>query len=35
MSLANQMIENIEEFNFDTEKFGKINDLLFVRMVLA
>ena len=35
MSLANQMIENIEEFNFDTEKFGKINNLLFLRMVQA
>ena len=32
MSLANQMIENMEESNFDTEKFAKINDLLFSRM---
>ena len=32
MSLANQMIENKEESNFDTEKFAKINDLLFSRM---
>ena len=32
MSLANQMIENMEESNFDTEKFTKINDLLFSRM---
>ena len=35
MSLANQMIENMEESNFDIEEFAKINDLLFVRMVLA
>jgi hypothetical protein len=33
MSLANQMIENMEESNFDTEKFAKINDLLFSRMI--
>ena len=33
MSLANQMIENMEESNFDTEKFAKINDLLFLKMV--
>ena len=33
MSLANQMIENMEESNFDTEKFAKINDLLFLRMI--
>ena len=32
MSLANQMIENMEESNFDTEIFAKINDLLFSRM---
>ncbi len=32
MSLANQMIENMEEANFDTEKFAKMNDLLFSRM---
>ena len=32
MSLANQMIENMEDSNFDTEKFAKINDLLFSRM---
>ena len=32
MSLANQMIENMEESNFDTEKFAKMNDLLFSRM---
>ena len=32
MSLANQMIENMEESNFDIEKFSKINDLLFSRM---
>ena len=32
MSLANQMIKNMEESNFDTEKFAKINDLLFSRM---
>ena len=32
MSLANQMIENMEESNFNTEKFAKINDLLFSRM---
>ena len=32
MSLAKQMIENMEESNFDTEKFAKINDLLFSRM---
>ena len=32
MSLANQMIENMEESNFDTEKFAKMNDLLFLRM---
>ena len=32
MSLANQMSENMEESNFDTEKFAKINDLLFSRM---
>ena len=32
MSLANQMIENMEESNFDTERFAKINDLLFSRM---
>ena len=32
MSLANQMIENMEKSNFDTEKFAKINDLLFSRM---
>ena len=32
MSLANQMIENMEESNFDTENFAKINDLLFSRM---
>ena len=32
MSLANQMIENMEESNFDIEKFAKINDLLFSRM---
>ena len=32
MSLANQMIETMEESNFDTEKFAKINDLLFSRM---
>ena len=32
MSLANQMIENMEESNFDTKKFAKINDLLFSRM---
>ena len=32
MSLANQMIENMEESNFDTDKFAKINDLLFSRM---
>ena len=32
MSLANQIIENMEESNFDTEKFAKINDLLFSRM---
>ena len=30
MSLANQMIENMEESNFDTEKFGKINSNIFV-----
>ena len=35
MSLANQMIENMEESNFDTEKFAKINDLLFSRMTNA
>ena len=29
MSLANQMIENMEESNFDPEKFAKMNDLLF------
>ena len=33
MSLTNQMIENMEESNFDTEKFAKINDLLFSRMI--
>tara|TARA_B110000196_G_scaffold276903_1_gene255151 strand:+ start:522 stop:803 length:282 start_codon:yes stop_codon:yes gene_type:complete len=33
MSLANQMIENMEESDFDTEKFAKINDLLFLRMI--
>jgi len=33
MSLANQMIENMEKSNFDTEKFSKINDLLFIRMI--
>jgi hypothetical protein len=33
MSLANQMIENMEESNFDTEKFAKMNDLLFSRMI--
>jgi hypothetical protein len=33
MSLANQMIENMEESNFDTEKFAKINDLLFLKMI--
>ena len=32
MSLAHQLIENMEESNFDTEKFAKINDLLFSRM---
>tara|TARA_B100001123_G_C15245983_1_gene1000914 strand:+ start:745 stop:1026 length:282 start_codon:yes stop_codon:yes gene_type:complete len=32
MSLANQMIENMKESNFDTEKFAKMNDLLFSRM---
>ena len=32
MSLANQMIENMEKSNFNTEKFSKINDLLFLRM---
>ena len=32
MSLANQMIENMEESNFDIEEFAKINDLLFSRM---
>jgi hypothetical protein len=32
MSLANQMIENMEESDFDTEKFAKMNDLLFLRM---
>jgi len=32
MSLANQMIKNMEESNFDTEKFAKMNDLLFSRM---
>ena len=32
MSIANQMIENMEESNFDTEKFAKMNDLLFSRM---
>ncbi|MBC8251111.1 MAG: hypothetical protein H8E89_05945 [Candidatus Nitrosopelagicus sp.] len=32
MSLANQMIENMEESNFDIEKFAKMNDLLFSRM---
>ena len=32
MSLANQMIENMEKSNFNTEKFAKINDLLFSRM---
>ena len=32
-SLANQMIENMEESNFDTEKFAKMNDLLFSRMI--
>ena len=32
MSLANQMIENMEESNFDPEKFAKMNDLLFSRM---
>ena len=32
MSLANQTIENMEESNFDTEKFAKMNDLLFSRM---
>ena len=32
MSLANQMIENMEESNFETEKSAKINDLLFPRM---
>ena len=32
MSLANQMIENMEESNFDIEKFSKINDFLFSRM---
>jgi len=32
MSLANQMIENMQESNFDTEKFAKMNDLLFSRM---
>ena len=32
ISLANQMIENMEEANFDTEKFAKMNDLLFSRM---
>ncbi|MDC0211516.1 hypothetical protein OAK30_03550 [Candidatus Nitrosopelagicus sp.] len=32
MSLANQMIENMEESNFDTKKFAKMNDLLFSRM---
>ena len=34
MSLANQMIENMEESNFDTEKFAKMNDLLFSRCLL-
>ena len=33
MSLTNQMIENMEKSNFDTEKFAKINDLLFLRMI--
>ena len=33
MSIANQMIENMEESNFDTEKFAKINDLLFLKMI--
>ena len=28
----NQMIENMEESNFDPEKFAKMNDLLFSRM---
>ena len=32
MSLANQMIENMEESNFDTKKKKKMNDLLFSRM---
>ena len=32
MNLANKMIENMEESNFDTEKFAKMNDLLFSRM---
>ena len=32
MSLATQMIENMEESNFDIEEFAKINDLLFSRM---
>ena len=32
MSLANQMIKNMEESNFNTEKFAKINDLLFSRI---
>ena len=32
MSLANKMIDNMEESNFDTEKFAKMNDLLFSRM---
>ena len=32
MSLANQMIENMEESNFNTEKFAKMKDLLFSRM---